>query len=75
MIRDSTIDLARKCTDAVRGGKTFPAVWQTLLKGNALLEGIPRQRLDEGMRPILVIPLITGQHLVYDGEAKEFRLE
>jgi hypothetical protein len=75
MMNDSAVQLARKCTTAVQGGKTFPTVWQTLLKGNGLLEGIPRQRLDQRMRPILAIPLITGQQLIFDGEAREFRLE
>jgi hypothetical protein len=39
-------DLARLCTEVVRKGDDFPTVWQTLLKGHPLVEGIPRQRLD-----------------------------
>jgi hypothetical protein len=74
MSMDSAIDLARRCNEAVRGGKSFPTVWHDVLKGHELLEGIPRQRL-QGTRPILAIPLVTGQHLIFDGEASEFRLE
>jgi hypothetical protein len=67
-------DLARRCTDVVRKGKDFPTVWQTLLKGHPLVKGIPRQRLD-GNRSLLEIPLITGERLLFDGDAKRFRVE
>jgi hypothetical protein len=74
VFKNGADDLARRCTDAVQSGKTFPTVWHTVLKGHSLLEGIPHQRLD-GQRPILAIPLVTGQQLIFDGDAKEFRLE
>ena len=45
-----------------------------MLKGHTLVEGIPRQRL-EGKRSLLDIPLITGERLVFDGDAKEFRVD
>jgi hypothetical protein len=64
-------DLARLCTDAVRKGEDFPTVWQTLLRGHPLVDGIPRQRL-EGTRSFLEIRLITGERLVFDGDAKRF---
>jgi hypothetical protein len=67
-------DLARRCTEVVRKGDDFPTVWQTLLKGHPLVEGIPRQRLD-GNRSLLEIPLITGERLLFDGDAKRFRVE
>jgi hypothetical protein len=37
-------DLARLCTELVRKGNDFPTVWNTVLKGNALVNGprIPR---------------------------------
>jgi hypothetical protein len=73
MQRETATDLAKECTKAARAGKAFPTIWHTLIKGHALLEGIPRQKL-EGARSILVMPLITGQQLIYDGDAKEFRL-
>jgi hypothetical protein len=74
MLTERANELARHCTEAVRNGKHFPTVWHSMLKGHALVEGIPRQRLD-GPRPVLVIPLITGQLLVFDADAKEFRLQ
>ena len=64
-------DLARLCTDVVRKGEDFPTVWQTLLKGHPLVVGISRQRLD-GNRSLLEIPLITGERLLFDGDAKRF---
>jgi hypothetical protein len=67
-------DLARLCTDVVRKGEDFPTVWQTLLKRHPLVEGIPRQRLD-GNRGLLDIPLITGERLVFDAEAKRFSVQ
>jgi hypothetical protein len=69
----SPSDLAHECTAAVRNGKSFPTVWHSMLRGHALLEGIPRERFRG--RPLLFIPLNTGQELVYDRTEKEFRLE
>ena len=67
-------DLARTCTELVRKGKDFPSIWGTVLKSHTLVEGIPRQRL-EGKRSLLDIPLITGERLVFDEDAKEFRVD
>jgi hypothetical protein len=64
-------DLARLCTDLVRKGEDFPTVWRTLLKGHPLVDGMPRQRL-EGNESLLEIRLITGERLVFDGDAKRF---
>lgn len=64
-------DLAQMCTELVRQGKDFPTIWATVLKSHTLVEGIPRQRFEE-MRSLLEIPLITGEHLVFDGDAKHF---
>ena len=67
-------DLARICTEAVRAGADFQIVWRTLLNGHALVEGIPRERI-EGERRLLDIPLTTGERLVFDGETKTFDVE
>jgi len=48
-------------------------VWNTLLKGHALVHGLPRQRHD-GSRSLLDISLITGERLVFDGDAKNFSI-
>ncbi len=58
MSKERATDLARQCTELVRKGKDFPIVWSTLLKTHALVEGIPRQRL-ECNQSLLDIPLIT----------------
>ncbi len=71
MSKERANDLAQTCTDLVRKGKDFPTIWGAVLKGHTLVEGIPRQRL-EGARSLLYIPLITGDWLVFDGNAKEF---
>jgi hypothetical protein len=71
MSKERATDLARQCTELVRKGNVFPTVWSTLLKGHALVEGIPRQKL-EGNRSLLDIPLITGE--VFDADVKEFRV-
>lgn len=73
MSKERANDLARLCTDVVRKGDDFPTIWQTLLKGHPLVEGIPQQKL-EGKRSLLEIPLITGERLVYDGDARRFSL-
>jgi hypothetical protein len=64
-------DLARVCTDAVRRGEDFPTVWHALLKNHPLIDGLPQQRM-EGKRSVLEIRLITGERLVFDGDAKRF---
>ena len=67
-------DLRRLCIDVVRKGEDFPTVWQTILKSHPLVAGIPEQRL-EGNRSVLEIRLITGERLVFDGDAKGFSLD
>ena len=67
-------DVAELCTDLVRNGNDFPTVWHTVLKGNALVDGSPHSQLD-GTRPILEIRLITGEWLVFDGDAKKFSVK
>jgi hypothetical protein len=74
MSKERANDFARRCTELVRQGKDFPTVWGAVLKSHTLVEGIPRQRI-EGARSLLDIPLITGEQLVFDGDAKEFRIE
>jgi hypothetical protein len=74
MSNERANDLAQECTDLVRKGSNFPTVWSTVLKGHALVDGVPRQRL-EGKRSLLDIRLITGERLVFDGDAKEFRVD
>ena len=53
-------DLAQWCTELVRQGNAFPTVWNTVLKGSSLVDGIPHSKLD-GARPLLEIQLITGE--------------
>jgi hypothetical protein len=57
----------------VRKGSSFPDVWNAVLKGHALVDGIPRRRR-EGERNLLEIRLITGEWLVLDGDAREFEV-
>jgi len=71
MSTERATDLAQTCTELVRRGKDFPTIWTTVLKSHTLVEGIPRQRF-EGMRSLLEISLITGERLVFDGDAKQF---
>jgi hypothetical protein len=67
-------DLAQHCTELVRNGNDFPTVWSTVLKGNILVEGIPRTKLED-TRAVLEIRLITGERLVFDGDAKKFSVK
>ena len=71
MSKERAHDLARLCTGLMRKGADFPAVWNTLLKGHTLVEGIPQSK-SEGGRTMLEIRLITGERLVFDGDAKKF---
>jgi len=58
----------------VRKGEDFPTVWSTVLKGNALVDGIPQSTL-EGTRALLEIRLITGERFVFDSDAKKFSVK
>jgi hypothetical protein len=53
----------------VRKGESLPTVWKTRLRRHPLIDGIPRQAFD-GKRTILEIRLITGGHLIFDGDAR-----
>jgi hypothetical protein len=74
MSRERAHDLAELCTELVRNGNDFPTVWNTVLKGNALVDGIPQSR-HENARALLEIRLITGERLVFDGDAKKFNIK
>jgi hypothetical protein len=67
-------DLAQLCTELVRNGNDFPTVWSTVLKSNALVDDVPQQRLD-GNRSLLEIRLISGERLVFEGDAKKFQYQ
>ena len=67
-------DFARLCTEIVRKGDDFPTVWITVLKGNALVDGMPQSKL-EGRRSVLEIPLITGERFVFDSDVKKFSVK
>lgn len=74
MSKERAGDLARQCTELIRKGNDFRTIWSTLLKGHALVEGIPREKIERS-RSLLQIPLITGEQLVFDAEVKEFRVQ
>ena len=65
-------DLVLKCTTMARAGADFPTVWDTVLKGRALVAGQPIQGFDDEERPQLEIQLINGQRLVYNSASKQY---
>jgi hypothetical protein len=74
MAEERAHDLARQCTELARKGEDFPTIWMTVLKINALVAGIPQSKT-EGTRPVLEIRLLTGERLVFDGDAKKFSVK
>ena len=66
-------DLARACTELIRKGNDFPTIWATRLKEHRLVDGIPQSRMD-GTQAVLDILLVTGERLVFDGDARRFSL-
>ena len=74
MSRERANDLARQCTELVRRGKDFTAVWCSLLNSHALVKGIPQQRSENGQR-LLIISLVTGEQLIFDADVNEFRVQ
>jgi hypothetical protein len=45
------------CTKLVRSGNDFATVWNTFLKGHALVDGLPSQRQDGARSPLDMIEL------------------
>jgi hypothetical protein len=74
MLEERAHDLALTCSELLRSGNDFPTVWDTKLKGHNLVIGTPRQRL-EGIQPILEIPLITGERLIFYADGRNFRVK
>jgi hypothetical protein len=65
----STSDLVKKCDEAMRLGVDFPTLWHTIIKTDPSVMGPPVQRLDSN-RTYLEIPLLRGDWLVIDNEAR-----
>jgi hypothetical protein len=61
--------LIRKCNEAMRLGVDFPTLRHTIIKPDPAVIGPPVQRLD-GNRTYLEIPLLRGDWLVIDNEAR-----
>lgn len=67
-------DLLQECTEAMRSGVDFPTLWNTIIKPHPAVSGMPVQRTDSDGRPYLEIPLLRGDWLVIDFDAKVGRL-
>ncbi len=66
-------DLVRECREAMRRGADFPTLWHSIIKRHPAVKGVPVQRLD-GDRPYVEVPLIRGDWLVIDNDARTVRL-
>jgi len=74
MGESTSAELMAWCTCALREGANFQVVWESLLKGNALVCGEPRQQVEES-HPHMDVFLATGERLVFDIERHEFSLQ
>lgn len=63
---DIVSGLLAACNAEKNKGLDFPTIWKTMLKGHPYVTGSPIQDIGEN-GPILKIPLITGQVLVFLG--------
>ncbi|MDX8535598.1 hypothetical protein RFM41_31825 [Mesorhizobium sp. VK25A] len=54
------------CNDERKKGSDFPTIWKDVLKAHPYVRGLPIQDSGED-GPVLKIPLITGQFLVFLG--------
>jgi hypothetical protein len=66
-------ELVRDCNDAMRRGIDFPTLWHTIIKPHPTVIGVPVQRLD-GSRTYLEVPLLRGDWLVIDTDARTVNL-
>jgi hypothetical protein len=55
--------LVQRCSAARSSGADFPTVWNTILKKNRLVAGIPVQAIEDG-KPVLKVLLASNQYLV-----------
>jgi len=63
-------NLVHRCNEAMRLGLNFETIWHSIIKPNPAVAGIPVQKLD-GDHPYLEVPLVRGDWLVIDFEAKK----
>ena len=73
MTQERAHGLASSARNWVRGGNDFPDIWITMLKRHPLVDGIPQSKMLGG-RAVLEIRLITGERLLFDGDARRFSL-
>ena len=66
-------NLVERCIAARNGGADFPTVWQTVLRRDPLVGGIPMQTINDG-RVQLEIRLLTGQRFIFDADANGYSL-
>ena len=70
-MRETSAELLTRCVAASRNGADFPALWHSLLKDHVLVVGPPVNSV-RGGHITLEVPLITGQRLVFDSDARKF---
>ncbi|CDX19980.1 hypothetical protein MPLB_1810005 [Mesorhizobium sp. ORS 3324] len=58
--------LVDTCNAERQKGSDFPTIWRTILKAHPYVRGLPIQGSGED-GPVLKVPLITGQFLVFLG--------
>ena len=71
-VTETTNDLLLKCIAIARTGADFPTVWDTVLKGHALVAGPPTQTFDDQTGPQLEIGLMNGQRLIFNSASNEY---
>jgi hypothetical protein len=62
-------DLLSRCREAMRRGADFPTLWHSVIKAHPAVSGVPVQRC-EGSRAYLEVPLLRGDWLVVDCDAR-----
>jgi hypothetical protein len=70
----TSTELRAWCTNAIRRGADFNAVWNNVLKRNSLVCGQPRQRA-QAIHPTVEVALATGERLVFDQSTQVFSLD
>ena len=66
-------ELVERCIAARNGGADFPTVWQTVLRLDPLVLGVPMQMISDG-HVRLEIQLFPGQVLIYDSPSNGYSL-
>ena len=59
----------------MRSGMDFPTLWHTIINRHPSVAGVPVQKITDDYRSYVEVPLLRGEWLIDDFDAKVVRLK